>query len=301
MAVAETEFRVMGSRAHVVIVDGRRSLMTQAIEMLEELEQRWSRFLADSDVSRVNAAHGRAVVVHRDTVRLFETARAAWTATNGLFDPMVLPAVIAGGYSFSLDEGTPQPRQTGPLPSPGMNAARVIASRNTIRLDQSAGFDPGAIGKGLAADMVTEALTMSGARGSLVSIGGDVRVAGDPPSGVTWSVGVEDPTCRNSDLTVLSMSDGGVATSTATHGRWQVDGQSVNHVWDPRSGAITETDVASATVLAAEAWMAEVAATAVVVSGVNGGMTMLEDLHLDGLIIADDDSVHATSRLADCA
>jgi thiamine biosynthesis lipoprotein len=241
------------------------------------------------------------VVVHRDTISLFEKARAGWEATGGRFDPMVLPAVIAGGYSVSLDEGTPTPHHYRPLPSPGFDAVRIIPRRNIVRLDLSARFDPGAIGKGLAADMVTQFLIETGARGALVSIGGDIRVAGSPPVGGWWSIGIEDPAHQDTDLAVLAISEGGVATSTSRHGRWQIDGKPVDHVCDPRTGTRTDTDVTSATVLAADAWMAEVAATAIVVSGVAAGLRALDDLKLDGLIVATDGNVHTTARLADCA
>ena len=47
-----------------------------------------------------------------------------------------------------------------------------------VRLLDGVGFDPGGIGKGLAADLVATAAVDLGADGAMVSLGGDLRVAG---------------------------------------------------------------------------------------------------------------------------
>ena len=101
-STAELEFRVMGTDAHVIVVgsDARhaRRAALVARDRLHELEARWSRFLPDSEVSRLNAASGVPVVVSSDTLGLVERAVEGWRRTHGSFDPTVLDALVAQGY-----------------------------------------------------------------------------------------------------------------------------------------------------------------------------------------------------------
>ncbi len=297
MAVVERAFRVMGSEASIVALGLRPAAVDRAVRFLEELERRWSRFLDQSDVSRANRAAGRWVEVDPVTVRLFEEARRGWEATGGRFDPTVLRTVVARGYAQSLDVQVPPFVEALGQPARGFEGIRIDPRRNAIRLDPDVGFDPGAIGKGLAADMAVELLARLGAGGAVVNIGGDLRVSGDGPDGRGWSVAVEHPFDRSAEVAVLHVVGGGVATSTARHGRWTVDGIGACHVVDPHTGAVVATDVASATVVAAQAWMAEVVATAALVSGMEVGLHLIESLDLDGLLVDHTGRVASTVRL----
>jgi thiamine biosynthesis lipoprotein len=98
-------------------------------------------------------------------------------------------------------------------------------------------------------------------------------------------------------MAVLHLNEGGVATSSARHGRWMVDGKGACHVVDPTTGATVDTDVASATVIAAQAWMAEVVATSVVVAGVQGGVHLTTELGLDAIVVDRDGTTVSTGRL----
>jgi thiamine biosynthesis lipoprotein len=87
----------MGTTAHVVVV-GNEQLVAHAFARLDDLERRWSRFIATSEISRMNAHAGAPVVVSADTFLLLTLAVNAWRRTHGLFDPTVLAAVQALGY-----------------------------------------------------------------------------------------------------------------------------------------------------------------------------------------------------------
>jgi hypothetical protein len=47
----ERHVTAMGTTAHIVVVDGGRRTMSAAVNRLRDLEQRWSRFLPDSETS----------------------------------------------------------------------------------------------------------------------------------------------------------------------------------------------------------------------------------------------------------
>jgi len=94
----------MGSDAHVIVVGGADRLIDDAVTRVAELEQRWSRFLPDSEISQLNRWAGLPVAVSPDTVTLVEHAIVAWRLSGGAFDPTLLGAVMQAGYDRSFEQ-----------------------------------------------------------------------------------------------------------------------------------------------------------------------------------------------------
>jgi thiamine biosynthesis lipoprotein ApbE len=131
-------------------------------------------------------------------------------------------------------------------------------------------FDPGGIGKGLAADLAVAEVTARGGR-RLISLGGDVRVWGAPPRGDAWSIAVEDPLVPQRDAGVLALRAGAAATSSSLGRRWTLDGRDMHHIVDPRTGLPAVGDVVAVTAIAGAAWWAEVATKSLFLVGADNG------------------------------
>jgi thiamine biosynthesis lipoprotein len=260
---AELRFRAMGTDCHL-IVTGERSLADAARARIDQLEQRWSRFIDNSEVSRLNREAGTPVRVSPDTAELVMRAVEAWRLSGGAFDPTVLGAVLRAGYTRSFD-------QLGPAPAPGcsllgVGAADIVVDGDLVRLPTGTGFDPGGIGKGLAADIVANEALAAGADGVCVNMGGDVRVLGTAPGGGTWTVAIEHP-WQARPLVLVGLAEGAVATSTTLVRRWVSGGAPRHHLIDPQTGLPSDTDLNTAAVIAGQAWEAEVLAKAVLLRG----------------------------------
>ena len=258
----------MGTGAHVVVVGGDEArLIDGARRRLDDLERRWSRFLPGSEVSALNRRPARPVVVSADTFTLVARSVDAWHATGGRFDPTVLPAVLAAGYDRDYASVAVA---AGPLgasqPAPGCGGIRLDPAVMAVWLPAGVGFDPGGIGKGLAADLVSTELAEAGAAGVLVNVGGDLRVQGTPPTGDEWVVTVEEPAGSSGELARFALASGAVATSSRLRRRWRAGDVDLHHLIDPTTGAPAQTGVATVTVVAADAWWAEALATALCVS-----------------------------------
>ncbi len=285
----------MGSTVHVIVVGGPAGLVARAVALIDGLEARWSRFLPDSDVSRLNAAAGRPCAVAPDTVLLAERAVEGWQLTNGRFDPTVLGAVVRAGYDRSFDALGPFPTATSVL-GLGCGGIAIDAAAGTVTLPYGVGFDPGGIGKGLAADLVVDDLLGAGAAGVCVGIGGDVRVAGRPPAGDAWQIDVVDEVGGGRAATI-AVIDGAVATSSTRRRRWTGAAGEVHHVIDPRHDAPAATGVAAATVVAGSGWCAEVFATAALVARPADGLRMVTAAGAEVLLVTDDGVKHSSAGL----
>lgn len=227
--------------------------------LLAEFERRWSRFDAGSDVVRLNESEaGEAVEVHPETAALIARLSALAAETDGAFDPSVLPDLVRAGYASSMRDGRVAPplgddRRRGPL-----DGIRVDGS--CVRMPAGVALDLGGIAKGHAAQVAVDRLLADGADGAMVSIAGDLAVAGRSPEGGPWCIGVDDPTTPGRRVAQLELRRGAVATSSRAKRRWTGDdGVERHHVIDPTTGEPARTPVVAMTVVAddggrAEAW-----------------------------------------------
>jgi thiamine biosynthesis lipoprotein len=285
-------FRAMGSDAHVVVVGGRAGLVDDVRRRIVDLEQRWSRFLPDSEVSVLNAHAGTAIDVSAETRLLVERAIEAWRVTGGAFDPTVLGSLERAGYSRSFELG---PRPVAARLRALVGCTDISVDSTTVRLPAGTGFDAGGIGKGLAADLVVDETLANGAAGVCVNLGGDVRVAGEPPTATTWTIAVEHPWAR-APLVRLGLGGGAVATSTTLRRTWDLGGRRCHHLIDPATGVPAATDLTSATVVTGEAWPAEVLAKAVLLRGRERAFDVL-DVHAEALVVDTEGTVAVTPGL----
>jgi thiamine biosynthesis lipoprotein len=285
------------------------------------IESKWSRFIADSDISRLNSAGGRRVSVDPSTATLVSSMLEGWRITDHAFDPSTLPVLHEAGYRCSIDD----PYKVTLLPDGAVfvsgydsshGAGSDTASRSglsrqwatmsdivvdvagsTVTLPPGLVLDPGGIGKGLAADMAVRHLIACGAAGALVGIGGDIAIAGTPPSDDGWTISVEDPNDDRSDICTLVVDAGGIATSSTRSRRWVHDGRERHHLIDPRLAEQSSTDLAAVTVIAGCGWLAEVHATAALLAGAHDVVGYLERHQLSGIAIGLDGHITASAGL----
>lgn len=262
----------MGTSAQVVVLGPHAdALAERARHRIEVLEARWSRFRSESEISRLADRSGHASIVSSDTFGLVDLAVRAWAVTGGRYDPTVGNAMLANGYDRDFSRlGTARRSASAPdrpvRPAPGCDGIHLDADLSMIMLPPGVRLDPGGIAKGWAADLVTAELLRLGADAAMVNLGGDLRVRGPGPDGGRWPVSIEDLRSPGTELLRISIDDAGLASSSTLQRRWRHRGTDRHHVIDPRTGRPAETAVVGVTVLAADAWMAEAQATAILLA-----------------------------------
>jgi thiamine biosynthesis lipoprotein len=286
-------FRAMGSDA-VVVIDGPGALLDTARRRVVELENLWSRFLAESDVSEMNRTSDW-VHISDETLTLIDRSIDAWELTSGAFDPTILSSLVAHGYAESKTGPAgrtllSRPPKRGPAPGPA--GIEIDRTGSRVRLGEGVTFDPGGIGKGLAADLVASEAVASGASAAIVSIGGDVRIAGSAP--LDWVIAVEDPMDDDLIIAELQFEAGAVCTSSVLGRTWIDDGRTIHHLIDPATGHPMRSSIVSATVVAGEAWTAEALCKAAVIAEPVAALSFLDSAGADGLLVDVNDVVWRT-------
>ena len=287
----------MASDVRAVLCDPSPGAASWLERRLETLESRWSRFRADSELSRLNEAFGEPVAVSRDTVTLLECMVRGRRLTGGAFDPAMLRAIVTAGYPGGAVPTADDSTVALSLPT-GVDSVSVDRRRGLVVSPPGLALDAGGIGKGLAADLVVDGLLRRGTAGALVSVGGDLAAGGSAPGTDGWAVVIEDPFDRNGSLATFTIDRGGVATSSTRSRTWWVEGQERHHVLDPVTRRPTHGSVAAVTVVAPSGWLAEVHAKAAMMGDVGSAVAYLEDRGLDGSVTGRDGRHVLVGRLA---
>jgi len=235
--------------------------LTEAV--LADIDRTCSRFRDDSDLVRANESAGRWIAVDPLLVAAVTVAVDAARATEGLVHPLLGRHLVSVGYDrdFALlaDTGPVLPT---PPPSKG-SWERVGLTVDAIRVPAGTALDLGATGKAFAADLVAATLTGELASSAIVSVGGDLAVAG--PDGDAWPVSVTER--PGAPGVLVSLERGGVATSSTGVRRWTRAGASYHHLLDPRTGLPVPETWSPVTCLGGTAVAANTASTAAVVLG----------------------------------
>lgn len=302
-------FRAMGCQMHVWLeleeAAQAQDLLYQAERLFAAAERRLTRFRPDSELSRLNARPGEWVTV--SSVLWQVVQQAIWLAeeTDGLYDPTVLAAVEAAGYTQSFDpfsrKGmvTVWPQADEELGGQ-WHRVELDASRHAICLPQGVRLDLGGIGKGYTAQQVVAYLKHWGA--CLVDAGGDVT-AGDAPVGQPgWPVAILAPWTGDDQppvtLFTLLLANGTIATSGIDYRWWRVNGRKNHHLIDPRTGLPAQTDAQTVSVLSASGMRAEAWATAALVAGVEAGLDQLLYHDLAAAFVTQSGEVRLTEKMA---
>jgi thiamine biosynthesis lipoprotein len=290
-------FSAMGTQVHVQVIGGCPGIADQARHRIDALEARWSRFRSGSDISELNRSAGRWVPVAWETIVLLQRALAAASATDGRFDPTVGAALIAHGYDRTFAEVSAHARTVVPVPlvDASWPAIEIDVEQSTACLAPGTVFDPGGIGKGVAADLLAEELAER-CDGILVNVGGDLRVSGTSADPSGWVISVDNPFDDAHELTRLAIATGAVATSSTRARRWRTATGDAHHIIDPSTGRPAVTDVAAVTVVASHAWWAEAQATSLLLQG-PAGLTAVGPT-AEALMVMNDGSRSATAGLA---
>jgi thiamine biosynthesis lipoprotein len=288
----------LGTAAELFVTDP--STLAAASELLQQelgrIDRVASRFRPDSELSALNASAGRPVRVSPDLFEAVAVALQMAESTRGLVDPTVGRAMVALGYD--RDFGSVAPGVDGELPPrrpvPGWRLVSAEPRQRMVTLPPGAALDLGATAKALAADRAATAIHQRVGCGVLVSLGGDVSVAGPPPAG-GFAVGIADTCTAQRHAQAVAIRTGGLASSGTGVRQWRLGTHRVHHIVDPGTGLPALEYWSTVTTTAASCVQANAAATAAVVMGAPA-LEWLEGLRIAARLVRVDGSVVCTSR-----
>jgi thiamine biosynthesis lipoprotein len=269
---AGASWRALGTFVHLLVTEPAR--LDQARQLLTadlaEVDAACSRFRPDSELCSLNSS-GRPTEVSPLLAEAIAVALRAARLTDGDVDPTVGAAMSAVGYDRDFAHVKPQ--------GPGvMLTAREVPGWRQVRLESrtlimppGVRLDLGATAKAWAADRSAARIAARVGGGVLVSLGGDIAVAGPAPR-TGWQVRVQDVTGAPDDppggpYAQIAIRDGGLATSSTAARRWRRGGDVLHHILDPRTSLPAEPVWRTVSVAAGSCADANAASTAAIIRG----------------------------------
>ncbi|MFN8080324.1 MAG: FAD:protein FMN transferase [Kineosporiaceae bacterium] len=294
-------WRALGVQVRLVVTEAEALAPARAelTARLEQLDVACSRFRDDSEVVRLDGADGQPTRVSPLLADAVAVALDGARRTSGALDPTMGHRLSALGYDRTFSQVAATDGSTpGAAPQPPMTiGVSAPVSWRDVRLDRHRGLlqvptgvrlDLGATAKAWAADQAAAVLAARHGCGVLVSLGGDVAMAGTPPEG-GWPIAVQQTQDDEPDQ-VIVLTGGGLATSGTAARRWIRDGELLHHVLDPRTGMPARTPWRAVTVAAASCLEANLASTTTIVRGA-AGLTWLRARDLPARLVGEDGSV----------
>lgn len=290
---ARASWSALGTTATVLVTDPARihQAREEVARQLDAVDRACSRFRDDSQLAALNAAAGRPVRVGPLLIEAVEVALRAADVTDGDVDPTIGRALRVAGYDRDFASIRPEGRKVSVVRAPGWRTVRLDRTRGLIRVPRGVELDLGATAKALAADRAAREASRCVDAGVLVSLGGDVAVAGATPEG-GWPVRVSDEHSGEPDAPgeTVAIAAGGLATSSTTVRRWRRAGRALHHILDPRTGLPVRVVWRTVSVAAASCVDANIATTAAIVRGA-GAPRWLAKLGLPARLTARDGTV----------
>lgn len=281
------EWRALGVHCRVA---STREIDVVVVEgIIAQWEAQLSRFREDSDVMRLNRMRRAHVSPVLHQIVLMAREIAAWS--QGLVVPTMAHVMYEIGYDRSFDAiKRQQPDALRASIVPDWRGIQVQG--RMVTLPAAVQLDVAGIAKGWMAQKLVELLQPTHPA-VLVQLGGDIVATA--PATDPWCVAVDHP-FDAVPIAHIALAEGAVMTSSVYSRRWQRAGRPAHHIIDPRSGMPAQSDVATATVIAADAAYAEAGAKVAVILGVEAGLAWLSARNIPGLVVDHAGVVHTNAE-----
>jgi thiamine biosynthesis lipoprotein len=287
------KFKAMGTEMVITasLSEEQSGFLDEAEKIIADFEKRFSRFLPDSELSRLNNAPAGEIRVSREMSGILKETKKMHLETGGVFDPTIINGLIKIGYDKSFEkiiENSESPDENVEpdtekiteefLKRPKMND--LIIFEEKIIKPKNFMIDLGGIGKGYIADLLCAGLFADVANFWL-SAGGDLIVKGhdeNTKNAIGWKVGVQDPSHPEKEIFFLKTNGRqlGIATSGIHKRKGDKGGFKWHHIIDPRNGLPVENDILAVTAVSSTATRADIFAKTALILGQDEGLKFID-------------------------
>lgn len=248
-------------------------------QIFKAIDKSSSAFNKDSRISAIN--NNRSDVADAFFVKLYNKAIEVNRASDGLYDPTVMPLVNAWGFGYKNGEMPTAEQIDSILQFVGMEHTSLQGNKIS-KDDPRVQFDFSSIAKGMACDEVAAMLERNGAENYMVEIGGEVVSRGVNNYGQTWHVSIDMPEPDGSDgvmhksALVIELDSLAVATSGNYRKFKESGAKKLSHIVNPKTGDSEISNLLSVSIVAPDCMSADAWATACMAMGEEKTKAMME-------------------------
>jgi thiamine biosynthesis lipoprotein len=212
-----------------------RSIADAAIAVVNRLERRYSRYLPNSMLTKINESAGdpSGIAVDDETVALLDYAQACYEQSEGLFD--VTSGVLRQIWNFNEAKLPSQEQIEKTLSLIGWDKVAWDKPRIALPI-QGMELDFGGVVKEYAADTCANLCRSRGVNHGMINMGGDIHIIGPHPDGSPWKIGIQKPNKPGEIATTVDLTHGGLASSGDYQRFIDIDGRRYSHILNPKTG-----------------------------------------------------------------
>ncbi|QGQ97179.1 FAD:protein FMN transferase [Paenibacillus psychroresistens] len=244
------------------------------------VEDRFSRFIPQSELSQLNRLAGDCCLVSETMLEVVQLAEMYRQLTNGIFDPLLLNSLLNAGYTESFEQLiTANNIKTHRAANSNQRHSIIIDNgMKSIQLPEQVTMDLGGIVKSWAVQRLAnhfqkKLLIDKG----IINAGGDLTCWNHSSTAneLPWVIGIENPWQANEELGQLVMSNGSIATSSKLGRQWQNELGSMHHIIDPRTMLPSDNEVVQCMVMGKNVIDCEIWAKVICIVGCSEGIELL--------------------------
>jgi thiamine biosynthesis lipoprotein len=289
--------KALGSDALMTIVVEEsafgEAMLIKLWKKIAAFEDRFSRFIADSELSEFNARAGEKVKVSNEFEKLLRACQELSSKTGGLFNPLVLPALQQAGYVGSWPDVDRYKDKLDYRSRSGVTTIEQLQMSNGhAQIPTNSALDFGGIGKGYLLDSLSSYLYRNGLRNYWLSLGGDIICAGKDSTDEPWSVDIQAAIRPEDSIGAITNKDTAplaIATSGITKRKGVYGAKHWHHIIDPRTGRPSKTDMLTATISTNKAVKADVFAKCLVILGSDKASSFIKEHKIETVYLQTQD------------
>ena len=261
--------------------------------LIDGLDDMISWRKSDSEIAKLNKGGKLDTAYLVDAVKQCNEISAL---SGGVFD------VAVGGISqlWSIGEENERIPSDEEIKTELQNVGygKIKFAGDTVSLPEGVKLDLGAVGKGMACDMIKAYLDSSDAEGAIISVGGSILAWGKyNKAGDKWQIAVAHPRNEGEYLGVLSLDEGFVSTSGDYERYFEKDGKRYHHILDAVTGYPAETDIISVTVLCDSGLLSDALSTACFILGEEASRPLLEKYEASAIFVDKDMNISTVGEI----
>ncbi|WP_065187991.1 FAD:protein FMN transferase [Shewanella woodyi] len=264
------EFSAMASPCELLIETDDKQIADAMMELActetLRIEHKYSRFIKGNTLWQLNHSHPEAIELDQETTNLLQFAKHCFELSQGKFD--ITSGPLTTLWRFDKQGKLPKESELSQARQ-SVGFSRLTLNHSQLTMPEGMMLDLGGIGKEYAADRVAHLLAHHWRDiAVLVNFGGDIACPiakrfGEPE----WQVGIENPEALDSAAEIVSIRQGGLATSGDTRRFIEINNKRFGHIINPKSGYPIEGAPRSVTVMADNCTTAGMLATMAMLEG----------------------------------
>lgn len=273
------------------------TVMDHCFDLCEKYENKFSKEIETSEISKINSAKGNPVEVSDETAALIKKALYYSELSGGAFDITIAPVSDLWDFRSKKKELPSDESIKNALTH--VDYHKVNVTGNTVTLsDPEASLDLGGIAKGYIADQLKTYLKKEGIKHALINLGGNVLVIGSQPNGNDYKIGLQKPFDeQNTAITTVSVHDQSVVSSGIYQRYFELDGKIYHHILNPQTGYPYENNLLGVTIISDKSADGDALSTTCFALGLEKGMELIKSIdNTEAIFITDDYQLHYSNK-----